>query len=114
MVCSTGFAVISCNTGQLDSQFLYAYLFSEKLNTDIQNLLAGSSYPAINASDVTGLAIALPPIREQQAIATILSAADVEIAALERKLTALKDQKRFLLNTLVTGSLRLPEFRIEN
>lgn len=33
-----------------------------------------------------------------------------DIAALQSKLALLKDQKRFLLNNLVTGTIRLPEF----
>lgn len=33
-----------------------------------------------------------------------------DIAALQSKLALLKDQKRFLLNNLVTGAMRLPEF----
>ena len=50
-------------------------------------------------------------IDEQKAIAAVLSAADLEIEVLERKLTLLKDQKKFLLNNLVTGTIRLPQFR---
>lgn len=111
MVCSTGFAVISCTPRALEPRFLYAYLFSERLNTHIRNLLAGSSYPAINASDVCKFPVPMPDFGEQQAIAAVLSSADAEIAALERKLAALREQKRFLLNNMVTGTIRLPQFR---
>jgi type I restriction enzyme S subunit len=54
--------------------------------------------------------ITLPPLDEQQAIAEVLSAADGEIEVLERKLDKWKEQKKFLLNNLVTGTIRLPEF----
>lgn len=111
-VCSTGFAVISCASEKLDPRFFYAHLFGEKLNTDIRNLLAGSSYPAINSWDVENLVLSLPPIEEQQAIAEVLSAAASEITALEQKLALLKDQKRFLLSNLVTGTMRLRKFRV--
>ncbi|MCP4601557.1 MAG: hypothetical protein GY847_13765 [Proteobacteria bacterium] len=50
-------------------------------------------------------------IEEQQIIAHVLSSADSEIKAQEQKMTLLKDQKKFLLNNLVTGALRLPLFR---
>ena len=40
----------------------------------------------------------------------MLTAADGEIEALEKKLALWKDQKKFLLNNLVTGTFRLPEF----
>ncbi|MGD9872855.1 MAG: restriction endonuclease subunit S [Kiritimatiellia bacterium] len=48
--------------------------------------------------------------KEQQAIAEVLTAADREIEALERKLALWKEQKKYLLNNLVTGTIRLPEF----
>jgi type I restriction enzyme S subunit len=64
----------------------------------------------ISASDFLGIKVLLPPLPEQRAIASILSSADAEIKALEKKLALLREQKRFLLNNLVTGTIRLPEF----
>jgi len=112
-ICSTGFAVVSGQQGMLDNRFFYAHLFGDKLNTDIQNLLTGSSYPSINSTDVENLSFDLPPLDEQQAIAQVLSAADDEIEALEKKLALWKDQKNFLLNNLVTGTMRLPQFCVQ-
>jgi len=48
-------------------------------------------------------------IREQKAIADILTTADKEIAKLENKLQIFKEQKRYLLNNLITGTIRTPE-----
>jgi type I restriction enzyme S subunit len=110
-ICSTGFAVISEKHGVLDNRFLIALLFSTKLNTDIQTIISGSSYPALNSVDVEYLSFLLPPIEEQRAIEEILSAADAEIEALERKLVLFKEQRLFLLKYLVTGAIRLPQFR---
>ncbi len=64
----------------------------------------------LTASNFFQIKLPLPPLPEQRAIAAVLSAADAEIAALERKLGALREQKRFLLNNLVTGAIRLPAF----
>jgi len=84
------------------------------LNTEgrrgIRRLGQGQSVVHLYSRDLVGLCLALPTLGEQQAIASVLSEADSEIAILERKLAVSKDQKRFLLNNLVTGSLRLPEF----
>ena len=52
----------------------------------------------------------VPQTDEQRAIATVLSSADADIAALDRKLAALRERKRFLLNNMVTGTIRLPQF----
>ncbi len=47
--------------------------------------------------------------KEQVAIANIFLIADQEISALEKKLSLLNDQKRYLLNNLITGVIRTPE-----
>lgn len=53
------------------------------------------------------LGIKLPPtVAEQQAIARILQAADAEVAAQEAQLTALREQKRGLMQELLTGVIR--------
>lgn len=46
---------------------------------------------------------------EQVAIANILMAAHNEIDALKKELTLLKEQKKYLLNNLITGKIRTPE-----
>jgi len=60
-------------------------------------------------SEYQYLTMDMPNINEQNAIADILTAADGEIEGLERKLGILKRQKKFLLNNLVTGKIRVPE-----
>lgn len=51
----------------------------------------------------------IPSIKEQCEIEKILSTADKEITELEKKLSILKEQKRYLLNNLITGTIRTPE-----
>ncbi len=51
----------------------------------------------------------LPPIKEQNEIAEILTIADSEIERLTQKLNLLKDQKKYLLNNLITGKIRTPK-----
>jgi len=53
--------------------------------------------------------ISYPNIKEQNAIANILTTADKEITELEKKLSIIKNQKKFLLNNLITGAIRTPE-----
>jgi len=64
----------------------------------------------LNTANFLKIKISLPSIREQRAIAAILSEADAELAGLERKLAIMKGQKRFLLDNLVMGTIRLPQF----
>ncbi|MBO1347473.1 MAG: restriction endonuclease subunit S [Hormoscilla sp. GUM202] len=84
-VCSTGFSVLRCQNDFSIAAFLFFHLFSGNINKQIETLIAGSNYPAINSSDVRKLEIAVPEVEEQRAIASILSDMDAEIAALEKR-----------------------------
>ena len=46
-------------------------------------------------------------IKEQQKIAAVLSAADAEISTLEKKLACLRDEKKALMQQLLTGKRRV-------
>ena len=48
-----------------------------------------------------------PDFKEQQKIAAVLSAADAEISTLEKKLASLKDEKKALMQQLLTGKRRV-------
>jgi type I restriction enzyme, S subunit len=51
----------------------------------------------------------LPEKKEQDAIASVLNTATQEIKYLEEKLSHIREQKRYLLNNLITGTIRTPE-----
>ncbi len=56
------------------------------------------------------LVIYIPSVKEEQsAIAQILTTSDNEIEALQKKLSLLEQQKKYLLNNLITGKIRTPE-----
>jgi type I restriction enzyme S subunit len=57
-------------------------------------------------SEYQFLTMDVPPIKEQDAIIKIIVTADEEIKSLEKRLTILKDQKKYLLNNLITGTIR--------
>ncbi len=56
---------------------------------------------------LAGFSIMFPSIAEQQKIATVLSAADAELETLQTQLTALRTQKRGLMQQLLMGKTRL-------
>lgn len=57
-------------------------------------------------SEYQFLTMDMPSIKEQNAITNIIVTADEEIRALEKRLMILKDQKKYLLNNLITGTIR--------
>lgn len=62
---------------------------------------------SISSSEVKSIRLLLPPLPEQTAIAAVLTAADREIALYEQKLAALEEQKKGLMQQLLTGAKRL-------
>jgi type I restriction enzyme S subunit len=89
----------------------YLYVNLDSRYEELRRLSAGDGgRGGLNLSLLGDLSIVLPPIEEQRAIAEVLTAADAEIEALEQKLVLFKSQKKYLLNNLVTGTIRLPQF----
>ena len=105
-VASTGFAVLSAKK-DVSNDYVYHYLFSHHLTGQINALVVGSNYPAINSSDVGSLKILYPTLDEQQKIATVLSNADREIELLEQQLADLQQEKKALMQQLLTGKKRV-------
>ncbi len=76
----------------------------------IDRLLAGSNYPAINSGDVRRIEIPCPPgIIEQRAVASVLSDMDAEVVALEQRLDKARAVKQGMMQHLLTGRIRLVE-----
>ena len=87
------------------NDFLYHYLigYEEKWSSYSQ----GSTFTAVNSSDIKNLKIKLPLLQEQQKIAEVLSLAVNEINLLKNELEELKLQKKALMQKLLTGQVRV-------
>lgn len=74
---------------------------------DYSKFNSGTAQPKLNREICEHIPVLLPPLPEQQKIASILSAADAEISNLEKQLAAYKQQKRGLMQQLLTGKKRV-------
>lgn len=106
-ICSTGFSVIRCYEGIANPGYVFSHLFAANINKQIDALLTGSNYPAINSRDVLQLEIPLPEFDEQVAISGILNDLDLEVVALESKLDKARQIKQSMMQELLTGRIRL-------
>jgi type I restriction enzyme S subunit len=106
-VCSTGFCVIRCREAESSPPFVFAHLFAHAVGRQIDALLTGSNYPAINRGDVRALQIPFPSVSEQKAIAGVLSDMDAELAALEARREKTRLLKQGMMQELLTGRIRL-------
>ncbi|EMM8061617.1 restriction endonuclease subunit S [Morganella morganii] len=89
----------------VSQKFLYQWLlwFEPRWGS----LSQGSTFESINSDDIKSLKLSMPDLKEQQKIAAVLSAADAEISTLEKKLACLKDEKKALMQQLLTGKRRV-------
>jgi len=105
-----GVAAISQLSGKSDTGFL-RFLMEREAPRILQRATAGgSTFPNINKPELLAWQIPAPPLSEQREIARQLAAVDAKLAALETRRAALDALFRSLLEHLMTGRLRLPEF----
>ena len=107
-VASTGYAQIRTKN---DSQYLFQFLHTEKFVANVMLRCTGTSYPAINSTDLSSIEISFPSLPEQQKIASFLSAVDEKIQQLSRKKQLLEQYKKGVMQQLFSGKLR---FKDEN
>ncbi|HCT4685811.1 TPA: restriction endonuclease subunit S [Morganella morganii] len=86
-----------------DTEFLYQLL----MVIDFARFVQEGAVPSINQGDLSSFKLSYPDVEEQKKIASVLSAADAEISTLEKKLTCLKDEKKALMQQLLTGKRRV-------
>lgn len=113
-ICSTGFSVVRCKNSSAVPSYIFSHLFATTITKQIESLLTGSNYPAINGKDVKALLIPLPPtLAEQEAIAEALSDTDALIESLEQLIAKKRQIKQGAMQELLTGKRRLPGFRVK-
>ena len=88
-----------------DLDFIF-YLLS--LNQrKLYSMQSGGAQPHVYPKDIESLKFFLPKLREQQKIASVLSTADLEIEKLQGQLEKLQEQKKGLMQKLLTGEVRV-------
>ena len=103
-----GWLVIQNYHNSFDKDYLYYLLCSEDVMVQYIGMAAGSSVKNLNKEKVASLQLCVPTtIEEQQAIATILSDMDKEIADLEAQRDKYRLLKSGMMQKLLTGQIRL-------
>jgi type I restriction enzyme S subunit len=88
-----------------NNEFIYYQL--EFLAPKIKLIASAQAVPIINKSQFEDISLNTPTLKEQTAIVEILQIADKEISILKQKLEAYKEQKKGLMQVLLTGKVRL-------
>lgn len=111
---SEKFAYLNQRVGRFDvkqgrtiNQYLFQLLKLPKVQHEILIDAVGGAQPNISNKDIERIKISVPAVKEQQKIASVLSNADQEIELLEQQLADLKQEKKALMQQLLTGKRRV-------
>lgn len=93
---------------QIDVNFLGFYFHNARFQYDAHRLCKGTTGRArLNPGDFLEIEVRMPKIEEQTEIANLLGTCDQEIELQSKKLDALKEQKKGLMQRLLTGQVRV-------
>ncbi|WP_233956777.1 restriction endonuclease subunit S [Pectobacterium versatile] len=107
VVCGYHLAIVRPNKSAVSGAFLN-YLFSmPKTRYYFFTLAAGATRFGLSIGAINKAQFSLPTVAEQQKIANLLSISDKEIKALKQKLHYLKQEKKALMQQLLTGKRRV-------
>lgn len=105
-----GWLVIQDYQELFDTEFLYYLLGSESVLQQYKTLAAGSSVLNLNKEVVANVCVPIPVLREQCAIASVLSDLDAELASLSREKVKAERIKEGMMQELLTGRTRVGGF----
>lgn len=100
-----GRGVCSITSTNVDAEYLFQLLLL--LEDSWGNIEQGGTFTSINSQEIQKKKVFIPKQSEQIAIATILTLADKEIETQKQKLAAMQEQKKGLMQILLTGKRRV-------
>ena len=101
------YVVFELNEKKVNSDFFLHWLESHEAKAHIRNSAQGSVRETVSFTDLGAISFPLPSLNKQNTIAAILKTARQEIDLLKRQLEAYRQQKRGLMQKLLTGQWRV-------
>ncbi|WP_164971307.1 restriction endonuclease subunit S [Clostridium tetani] len=101
-------AITSLKVINEDLKFYFHYLSNSSFYKRVDNIIGGTGQKEISETMLKKLKVKVPRnINEQRAIAKVISVADYEVKLLEKEIELLKEQKKGLMQLLLTGIVRV-------
>ncbi len=91
----------------VSTKYILHYLSQGTVRTNFSKINTGQAYPQLSLEQVRNTEVAMPPRREQDKIANILSTWDEAIDILNKALTLKEKRKSELAAKILSGTLRL-------
>jgi len=100
-------------SSSVELAFLFYLFNSPGYRAKVRETAAGTKVKHTSPEKLLEIAVQLPPIPEQRAIAAALSDVDALIGSLDRLIAKKRDLKQAAMQQLLTGRTRLPGFKGE-
>lgn len=100
-----GRGVCAIKNTSIEKKYLYQLLLFEE--DSWKNIEQGGTFTAINSNEIRNKAVIIPATDEQNAIASVLVDADKEIEIQKQKLAAMQEEKKGLMQVLLSGERRI-------
>ncbi|HFF8937777.1 restriction endonuclease subunit S [Serratia ureilytica] len=108
VITSVDVTIFRPDNNRANRQFLSQYFSSSEWFKNVHEQVGGTTHKRISRGALGKIIVPYPTVKEQTAIATILSDMDAELEALEQKLAKFRDIKQGMMQQLLTGRIRLP------
>ena len=105
-------ALIRSKVRDVSNKFLHQFFQTHMYNKDFFSKSLLIAYPQkINMEDLEKTSVLIPPIKEQEKIVDILELWDKAIETTKKLIEQKKLQKKYLMQKLLTGKIRLKGFK---
>jgi type I restriction enzyme S subunit len=110
LICGYHLAILRPDIERMDSNFFAKTLQHDRVHNQFVTKANGVTRYGLTLSVINNATIPVPPLIEQAEIARILTTWDRAIERVQRLIEAKQRQKKGLMQGLLTGRLRFPEF----
>lgn len=101
------YVIFSLKDTHINSDFFLSWMQAGETRQRIKRSTQGSVRESVSFDALADFPLLLPPLDEQRAIAAVLDTADREITLLEQKADRLREEKKALMQQLLTGKRRV-------
>jgi type I restriction enzyme S subunit len=103
---NSGMVLIRTDSKFIEPNYLNRYFRSNQIQNEIKKISFGSAQPQLTVGEIVKFKIAFPTFKEQQKIATFLTAVDTKIQQLTTKKQLLENYKKGVMQQLFSQQLR--------
>jgi type I restriction enzyme, S subunit len=106
-----GLMLLKLKKNLVNGKFIEQILNSEPFHKKMQIMAPGSTRKTLTITNISNLLLPIPPILEQQKIASILSNVDELISSYDKTIQTTKKLKKGLMQTLLTRGMGHKKFK---